>query len=326
MPATPLSAHSRFVQRLRRRYAAELSLLPPGAPLRSHMTSAFEALRSRGGAVGDALRIVRQLVMERLVALDCDGQAPLGQVTAAVTQLAEFALDTACCEACRELEAVHGAPRGPSDQPAHLWVVGMGKLGARELNVSSDIDLIYLYDHDGETAGNAAGAGRVANQDFFARVVKRIYALVGETTEHGFVFRVDLALRPNGNSGPSAVSLDALEEYFQVQGREWERFAWLKSRVVAPLACVADTSAQALRTVVLPFVFRRYLDYSVFDALRVLHRQIREQAARRSAGRPARANDVKLSRGGIREIEFTVQLLQVVRGGQYPELRTRPTL
>lgn len=149
---------------------------------------------------------------------------------------------------------------------------------------------------------------------------------MGDTTEHGFVFRVDLALRPNGNSGPSVVSLDALEEYFQVQGREWERFAWLKSRVVAPQSVIADCSAQALRGVVLPFVFRRYLDYSVFDSLRTLHRQIREQAARRSAGRPERANDVKLSRGGIREIEFIVQLLQVVRGGQFPELRTRPTL
>ncbi len=202
----------------------------------------------------------------------------------------------------------------------------MGKLGARELNVSSDIDLIYLYDHDGETAGDADGRARLANQEYFARAVKRIYALVGDTTEHGFVFRVDLALRPNGNSGPSAVSLDALEEYFQVQGREWERFAWLKSRVVAPQSVLDDCSARALRGAVLPFVFRRYLDYSVFDSLRTLHRQIREQAARRSAGRPERANDVKLSRGGIREIEFTVQLLQVVRGGQFPELRTRPTL
>ena len=157
-------------------------------------------------------------------------------------------------------------------------------------------------------------------------MVKAIYTLVGETTEHGFVFRVDLALRPNGNSGPAAVSVGALEEYFQVQGREWERFAWLKSRIVAPTARVRDGSAAALRGTVLPFVFRRYLDYSVFDSLRVLHQQIREHAARRSAGRPERANDVKLSRGGIREIEFIVQLLQVVRGGQFPELRTRPTL
>ena len=122
------------------------------------------------------------------------------------------------------------------------------------------------------------------------------------------------------------MSLSALEDYFQAHGREWERFAWLKSRVVAPGACVRDASAQALRSAVLPFVFRRYLDYSVFDALRILHKQIREHAARRSAGRPERANDVKMSRGGIREIEFTVQLLQVVRGGQFPELRTRRTV
>ncbi|WP_431274789.1 bifunctional [glutamate--ammonia ligase]-adenylyl-L-tyrosine phosphorylase/[glutamate--ammonia-ligase] adenylyltransferase [Variovorax ureilyticus] len=323
---SPISGHSRFVQRLRRRYAAELPLLPPGAPVLAHMAAAYESLRGRGDNAADALRIVRQLVMERLITLDCDEQAPLAVVTTAVTELAEFALDVACHEACAELDAMHGSPVGVNGERAQLWVVGMGKLGARELNVSSDIDLIYLYDHDGETAGDVDGRGRLSNQEYFARAVKRIYALVGDTTEHGFVFRIDLALRPNGNSGPSVVSLDALEEYFQVQGREWERFAWLKSRVVAPRSVVASGSAQALRGVVLPFVFRRYLDYSVFDSLRTLHRQIREQASRRSAGRPERANDVKLSRGGIREIEFTVQLLQVVRGGQFPELRTRPTL
>ncbi len=324
--APPLSSHSRFVQRLRRRYAGELALLPPGAPLQSHMSTAYAALRERGDNTADALRMVRQLVMERLISLDCDHQAPLADVTRAVTDLAEFALDIACNQAFRELDLLHGAPLAEDGQRARLWVVGMGKLGARELNVSSDIDLIYLYDRDGETAGNADGRGQLANQEYFGRVVKRVYALVGDTTEHGFVFRVDLMLRPNGSAGPSVVSLDALEEYFQVQGREWERFAWLKSRVVAPRSDMAGGSAQALRGVVLPFVFRRYLDYSVFDALRVLHQQIRAQATRRSAGRPERANDVKLSRGGIREIEFTVQLLQVVRGGQFPELRTRPTL
>ncbi|SCK61967.1 glutamate-ammonia-ligase adenylyltransferase [Variovorax sp. HW608] len=323
---SPVSGHSRFVQRLRRRYAAELSLLPPGAPVLAHMAAAYESLRGRGDNAADALRIVRQLVMERLITLDCDEEAPLAVVTTAVTELAEFALDIACHEACAELDAMHGAPLGENGERAQLWVVGMGKLGARELNVSSDIDLIYLYDQDGETAGDVDGRGRLSNHEYFARAVKRIYALVGDTTAHGFVFRIDLALRPNGNSGPSVVSLDALEEYFQVQGREWERFAWLKSRVVAPRSVVTGGSAQGLRGVVLPFVFRRYLDYSVFDSLRTLHRQIREQASRRSAGRPERANDVKLSRGGIREIEFTVQLLQVVRGGQFPELRTRPTL
>ncbi|MDD0839391.1 bifunctional [glutamate--ammonia ligase]-adenylyl-L-tyrosine phosphorylase/[glutamate--ammonia-ligase] adenylyltransferase [Curvibacter sp. HBC61] len=322
----PLAEKSRLVQRLRRRYENLLHLLPPGPPTRATMAEALSALRERQYDTSAALRVLRQLVMERLVVLDCEQQAALSTVTRAVTELAELALDVACTEVQQELDSRHGAPLAPNGQRAELWVIGMGKLGARELNVSSDIDLIYVYDHDGETAGLADGRGRITHHEYFARAVRMIFALIGDTTEHGFVFRVDLALRPNGNSGPAAVSLSALEEYFQVQGREWERFAWLKSRVIAPRACLANPGVQQLRGVVLPFVFRRYLDYSVFEALRILHRQIREHAARRSAGHPERANDVKLSRGGIREIEFTVQLLQVVRGGQYPELRCRPTL
>jgi [glutamine synthetase] adenylyltransferase / [glutamine synthetase]-adenylyl-L-tyrosine phosphorylase len=324
--APPLSSYPRFAQRLRRRYAAELSSLPPGPPTPVSIAEAYGALRAAGHDTGTALRIVRQLVLERLIVLDCDEAAPLALVTGAMTALAEFALDTACREVRRELDARHGAPAGADGKRAELWVVGMGKLGARELNVSSDIDLVYVYDQDGETEGLDNGRGRVSNHEYFAQAVKMIYGLIGTPTEHGFVFRVDLALRPNGNSGPPAVSLGALEEYFQVQGREWERFAWLKSRIVAPRDCIESGSAQGLRSGVLPFVFRRYLDYNVFDSLRVLHQQIRDHAAKRSAGRPERANDVKLSRGGIREIEFTVQLLQVVRGGQFPELRTRPTL
>ncbi len=312
------------MQRLRRRYASQLDLLPDGPPDRASIQATLATLLADGLELGAALRTLRQLVMERLVHLDCDAQAPLQVVTRAVTELAEIALDAASQQAQAMLDEQHGAPTAVDGSRAQLWVIGMGKLGARELNVSSDIDLIYIYNQDGDTAGTAEGRGRISNHEYFGKAVKIIYSLVGDTTEHGFVFRIDLALRPNGNSGPVALSLDALEEYLQVQGREWERFAWLKSRVVAPRNCVSD--AQLLRTVVLPFVFRRYLDYGVFDALRNLHQQIRDHAAKRSAGRPERANDVKLSRGGIREIEFTVQLLQVVRGGQFPELRTRPTL
>jgi glutamate-ammonia-ligase adenylyltransferase len=331
-----LAEHSRFVQRIRRRYAHELALLPPGPPVHASMGECLTRLRERGLPVPAALRVLRQLVMERLVVLDCEQGAALADVTRAVTELAELALDQACSLAFADLDALYGAPLvaepnaagnvGAMPQRAQLWVIGMGKLGARELNVSSDIDLIYVYDSDGETAGNQAGRNRISNHEYFAKAVKHIYNTVGETTEHGSVFRVDLALRPNGNSGPPAVSLEALEEYFLVQGREWERFAWLKSRVIAPAACVTSGSASALRGPVLPFVFRKYLDYNVFESLRTLHRQIREHASKRAAGNPGRANDVKLSRGGIREIEFTVQLLQVVRGGQYPELRKRPTL
>jgi len=325
-PLSDLADHSRFVQRLQRRYADLLALLPAGAPTRETLTATLQALRGRGLPLDAAVRVLRQLTLERLVRLDVAQQAPLDSVTRAMTWLAEVTLDAAWQQVQLDLDALHGTPTTASGQRAELWIIGMGKLGARELNVSSDIDLIYVYDEDGETAGNAEGRGRISNQEYFARGVKRMYALIGDTTDHGFVFRVDLALRPNGNSGPSVVSLGALEEYLLVQGREWERFAWMKSRVVAPRSAVLNGSAQQLRGVVLPFVFRRYLDYNVFESLRVLHQQIRDHASKRSAGHPERANDVKLSRGGIREIEFIVQLLQVVRGGQFPELRTRPTL
>ncbi len=316
---------SRFGQRIRRRYPQELVLLPPGLPTPATMRLVFDVLLSQSKDPGIALRITRQLVIERLLELDCTGQATLTEVTGTMTSLAEMALDIAYAHSTQLISAQHGLPITAAGDVAQLCIIGMGKLGARELNVSSDIDLIYVYDHEGETQGNAEGRSRISNQEYFGKLVRSIYTLVGDTTEHGFVFRVDLALRPNGNSGPPAVTLGGLEEYFHVQGREWERFAWLKSRVIAPVQAIKSSCAQSLRSVVVPFVFRKYLDYNVFDSLRVLHRQIRDHAAKRSAGRPERNNDVKLSRGGIREIEFTVQLLQVVRGGQYPELRTRPT-
>ena len=321
-----LPLYSRFLQRLHRRYPAELPLLPPGPPTRDSLSAAYAALQAKGLDTSAALRVLRQLTLERLACLDCSRQGDLAVVTHGMTWLAEVTLDIAWRQVMADLDALHGAPTKVNGERAEMWIIGMGKLGARELNVSSDIDLIYVYDEDGETLGNSEGRNKVSCQEYFTRAVKRMYALIGDTTEHGFVFRVDLALRPNGNSGPSVVSLDALEEYLLVQGREWERFAWMKSRVVAPRSAVVNGSAQALRGVVLPFVFRRYLDYNVFESLRTLHQQIRDHASKRSAGHPERANDVKLSRGGIREIEFTVQLLQVVRGGQFPELRTRPTL
>ena len=325
-PPGAAADYSRFVQRIRRRYPAHLDLIPAGLPNTRAMAHAFEALRQDGLDVNAALRLTRHLVLERLTALDCEHGLALSLVTTAMTELAEFALETASQASLRTLDDLHGHPMAADGTDCAWWILGMGKLGARELNVSSDIDLIYVYDQEGQTRGNALGRNQVSNHEYFAKAVRMISQLLSETTEHGLVFRVDLALRPNGNSGPPAVSLDALEAYFQVQGREWERFAWLKSRVIAPKQHLQDGSAQALRALVIPFVFRRYLDYSVFDALRTLHRQIRDHAAIRSSGRPERYNDVKLGRGGIREIEFIVQLLQVVRGGQFPELRTRPTL
>jgi glutamate-ammonia-ligase adenylyltransferase len=317
-----LAAHSRFVQRVRRRYAAELSLLPPGAPGEAEITLLVQRLRDGGRDLPSALRVARHLVIERLAELDIEQAAPLATVTASMTALAEAALELALAQAQAEADARHGAPLDGNGQRSQLWIVGMGKLGARELNVSSDIDLVYVYEDDGQTSGPRA----VSFHEYFSFVARCLYLLIGEATDEGFVFRVDLALRPNGNSGPPVVSLAMLEEYLQVQGREWERFAWLKSRVVAPRAAVVGGRALALRALVTPFVYRRYLDYGVFEGLRQLHRKIREEAQRRAAGRPERANDVKLSRGGIREIEFIVQLMLVVRGGQFPEIRTRSTL
>ena len=325
--------HSRFVQRIRRRYHAELRLLPDGLPDEGRLRSALAALQAGGRELASALRVLRQLVLERLAVLDVEQGAAMEDVTRAMTTLAEVTLEVALERARADCDERHGAPVDADGRTIDFWIVGMGKLGGRELNVSSDIDLVYVYEDDGETAGLPAEDGTLAHRrnvvsahEYFSQVAKRLYALIGDTTDDGFVFRMDLALRPNGNSGPSVVSLAMLEEYFQVQGREWERFAWLKSRVVAPRHAVESGRAKALRSLVTPFVYRKYLDYGVFEGLRQLHRKIREEAQRRAAGRPERANDVKLSRGGIREIEFIVQLMLVARGGHFPEIRTRSTL
>jgi [glutamine synthetase] adenylyltransferase / [glutamine synthetase]-adenylyl-L-tyrosine phosphorylase len=316
--------HSRFTQRIRRRYATEYTLLPPGIPDLAGLRLAHERLLAQLQDMGASLRVLRALTLERLLTLDCESDASLAAITQTMTTLAEYCVQQALQVTHAQLVATHGKPLLPSGEDAAMWIVGMGKLGARELNVSSDIDLIALYEDEGETQGNAEGRGRITHHEFCARLVRMLSTMLADVTEHGQVFRVDWALRPNGQSGPAAVSLPALEDYFITVGREWERFAWLKGRTIA--WTLDKTRAHALRDVVTPFVFRRYLDYNVFESLRSLHRQIRDHASKRAAGRPERANDVKLSRGGIREIEFIVQLLQVVRGGQFPELRTRPTL
>ena len=314
--------HSRFVQRIRRRYGDEMQRLVPGLPRREVIHALVLQLVAEGRTLGSAMRVTRQLVLERLAVLDIEQAALMPDITLAMTELAETTLDLALAQARSEQDARFGVPLNGTGERIDFWVVGMGKLGARELNVSSDIDLIYVYEEDGTTTGPQV----VSAHEYFSQLARSLFTLIGDTTEDGFVFRIDLALRPNGTSGPPVVSLSMLEEYLQLQGREWERFAWLKSRVVAPRESVSNGRALALRSMVTSFVYRRYLDYGVFEGLRQLHRKVRDEAQRRAAGRPERANDVKLSRGGIREIEFIVQLLLVVRGGQFPEMRTRSTL
>jgi len=195
-----------------------------------------------------------------------------------------------------------------------LIVVGMGKLGGGELNVSSDVDLIFVYPEEGD----AASLG-----EFFNRLGRRLIAVLDEATPEGRVFRVDMRLRPWGEDGPLAMSFDALEHYFLTQGREWERYAWIKARSLSgDRPRDPGWSAQgALAAVVRPFVFRKYLDFGAFAAVRELHAQIRAEAARREL-----SDHVKLGPGGIREIEFIAQAFQLIRGGRDPSLQLRPTL
>ena len=279
-----------------------------------------------------ALRRLRRRVLLTLIARDATGCAELAEVVATMTWLAELAVQSAVAATARELAAQHGVPIGADGVPQDLLVVGMGKLGGGELNVSSDIDLIFVYDEDGETSGPNVRR-RVSNHEFFAQLGRRVIALINDVTADGVVFRVDMRLRPNGAAGPLAVSNAMLEEYLMVQGREWERFAWLKSRIVsAPVfASAAQFEAQcaALDSIVRPFVFRKYLDFGAIAALRELHKLIRIEAVRRSVerkGREDRADDVKIGRGGIRELEFIAQTFQIVRGGRDPRLRSRSTL
>ena len=274
---------SRFAQRVlaaRPQLAAELA--EPLPFTRAEMLNALEGLGD--DALGAALRRLRNRVLLRVMARDLSGRAGLEEVCGTMTDLAEIAISAALDE-------------------ENLMVVGMGKLGGRELNVSSDIDLVFLY------------PGSAEEQERHERAGRRLIRLLSEPTAEGFVFRVDMRLRPYGDSGPLACNFDALERYFVTQGREWERYAWLKARALSGAAHAE------LETIVRPFVFRKYLDYGTLAALRALHAEVRRDVARREL-----AEHVKLGPGGIREIEFIVQALQLVRGGRDPELRVRPTL
>ncbi|MCW5592602.1 MAG: bifunctional glutamine synthetase adenylyltransferase/deadenyltransferase, partial [Burkholderiales bacterium] len=247
-------------------------------------------------ALGRAMRELRARVMLTLIHRDLAGLASLDEVVSTVTALAEVTVGAAVAAAHAELAAVHGEPaRGE-----RLLVVGMGKLGGGELNVSSDVDLVFLHAAEGETDG----ARPLSHHEFFTRVGRRAIALVSETTADGYVFRVDMRLRPFGDSGPLVSSFASLENYFIGQARPWERYAWLKGRVL-------NGPGEEVAAIVRPFVYRRYLDYGLLESLRDLHGRIQAEANRRG-----RSDDIKVGAGGIRECEFAVQLFQLVRGGR----------
>lgn len=298
---------------------------------RAALDARLDELLAQGGqppsedALKKALRQLRGEAFGVVAERDLAGRADVAEVTGTMTDLAEAAIQRALALLAAELEAQYGEPRGPSGERLALGVVGMGKLGGRELNVSSDIDLIFVYEDDGETAGGARAP--ISVHEFFTRLGRRLIGVLSEATADGYVFRVDMRLRPNGDSGPLVCSLGMLEEYFYVQGREWERYAWIKGRLVTERASAAARRlAQQLDAIVKPFVYRRYLDFGVIGAIRSLHEQIRQEARRRATMRPDKADDIKLGRGGIREIEFSAQVFQLIRGGQDAGFRVQPTL
>jgi glutamate-ammonia-ligase adenylyltransferase len=278
------------------RYAAQALEARPGlaeelraaGPFARHeMAAALEGARDDDeAALRRRLRRLRQRVLLREMARDLEGRADLAEVCGAMSDLAEVSIAAALdWMGVRE-----------------LVVVAMGKLGGRELNVSSDIDLVFAYPSGADAEG-------------MERAGRKLIALLSEVTGDGFAFRVDMRLRPYGESGPLASSFDALEAYFVAQGREWERYAWIKARALS------GPGHDELEAVVRPFVYRKYLDYATLAAMRRLHAEVRREVGRREL-----AEHVKLGPGGIREIEFIAQALQLVRAGRDPALAVRPTL
>ena len=272
------------------------------------------------------LRLARQRLMLWIAFRDLNGMADLSEVTHALSHFAEETVALSIAYIRVDQQRRFGLPWSRvTDSEMPLMVVGMGKLGGLELNLSSDIDLIFLYEHEGDTQG---GPKSLSYHEWFTRMGKRLIKLLAEHDANGFVFRVDMRLRPNGDSGPLVCSLDMLEEYLLVQGREWERYAWIKGRLISPLP---DSSSFAycereLDQLIRPFVYRRHLDYGVIASIRELHAQIQHEAEKRSSNHHGRSRDIKLGRGGIREIEFLAQMFQLMRGGTDPRFRIRPTL
>jgi glutamate-ammonia-ligase adenylyltransferase len=259
------------------------------------------------------LRKLRQIVLMRTLLRDVNGLADLEEVVSVTSDLAEVTIRSALVFHTRVLRAVHGAPVGASSGSVQeLMVVGMGKLGGRELNVSSDIDLVFVYGEEGRTDAED-GTKRLSNHDFFTRLGQRVIAALNDITADGFVFRVDMRLRPFGDSGPLAVNVEGLEHYFVTSAQPWERYAWLKARAITG-------SAAELEALTRPFVYRKYHDYGALQDLRDLHGKIRAEAQRRN-----RLGDIKVGPGGIREIEFIAQLFQLIRGGRETRLQTCST-
>jgi glutamate-ammonia-ligase adenylyltransferase len=250
-----------------------------------------------------ALRRWRRAEFARIAWRDLAQWASLDETLMELSRAAESALRLAQQFAAEFLARKYGPPRSAAGAEQQIIIVAMGKLGGGELNFSSDIDLILLYAEDGQTDGPQ----RIDNQEYFTRLAQLLVRLLEQPTEEGFVFRMDLRLRPFGASGPVVTNAAALEDYLQIHGRDWERYAWVKARPISN----AGAYAPLFRSLIRPFVYRRYLDFGVLESLADMKGLIEREVRRREL-----ADDIKLGDGGIREIEFIVQSFQLIRGGQ----------
>lgn len=271
------------------------------------------------------LRQFRNKAMIRIIWRDLNRAAPMRDITGELSRFADAAIQLTANYHYRELEKMYGAPIGRESGIAQpLLVLGMGKLGARELNVSSDIDLIFTFPESGSTQHESRS---ISNQEFFTKLGQKLINSLDKVTADGFVFRVDMRLRPNGQSGPLVLNFAGMEDYYQTQGRDWERYAMIKARTVA--AAVGSVNNQDyikverkyLRTMLQPFTYRQYIDFSAIESLREMKGLIARQVQRKGMNL-----DVKLGEGGIREVEFVVQVFQLIRGGREARLRQRQVL
>lgn len=332
----PVCAVSPYLLRVASQYPAQVQGLlaegwlqadaasPTLEQLRAEVQSSWQSVLDKATVTQDSkqrevaqlqlLRRFRHQQLFRILWNDLTGVAELYRTLEDLSLLADACIITAEQWSHEELVERFGEPMSADGQPQRLIVLGMGKLGGYELNVSSDIDLIYLFAEPGETVGREGGKGVIDNSEFFRRLGQRLTRLLNNATVDGFVYRVDTRLRPFGDSGPLVMNLEGLENYYLTQARDWERYAMIKARAITGL----PEHIEDYRSLATPFVYRRYLDYNAFDSLRDLKRKIALSVRQKGM-----VNNIKLGSGGIREVEFIGQAFQLVRGGRDTRLRTR---
>jgi [glutamine synthetase] adenylyltransferase / [glutamine synthetase]-adenylyl-L-tyrosine phosphorylase len=301
---------------------AGVSAQPRRAPSTAELTTQLKAdvdASTDDAAVLRAFRRFRDRHALRIGTNDVIRDRPLEEVTRELSRLADASIEVALQHALRTVGAKFGTPAASGGKPAKLTALAFGKLGGDELNYSSDIDLMFVYDADGETTGRRAG---VTNAEFFGRAVSEVVRLLSAHTDRGSAYRVDLRLRPEGNRGPLARSLASTLSYYDTMGRTWERQALIKLRHVAGDSDLAREFLGAVDS----FVYRKYFSFSEINEVKALKRQMEQKAHRAQPEDADFPRDVKTGRGGIRDIEYTVQFLQLLNGGDLPAVRQRNTL